>query len=49
MDATDSGETSELQQPHVWSALAYEQKGEWDKAIAEMEKSRTRTEARSMI
>jgi len=25
--------------PHAWLALSYEQKGEWDKAIAEMEKA----------
>jgi serine/threonine protein kinase/tetratricopeptide (TPR) repeat protein len=29
----------DYQQPYAWIALAYEQKGEWDKAIAAMEKS----------
>ena len=28
----------EYQQPYAWLALAYEQKGEWPKAIATMEK-----------
>ena len=29
----------DYQQPYAWIALAYEQKGEWDKAVTAMEKS----------